>query len=71
MIKLTTMSLRGSMFERWGFDFLDLSQLIALPPETTVERAQALVAKGLICDPVACAGVFGTVRKPVCPLSQL
>ena len=47
-----------------GFDFLDMPQLIALPPERTVERAEALVAKGLQNDPVACAGILERFAVP-------
>lgn len=54
-----------------GFDFLDVGQLITLPPERTVERAEALITKGLHVNPEACAGVFGTIRQPEFPLSQL
>jgi integrase len=54
-----------------GFDMLEMPQLLALPPERTVERVEALAAKGLHDDPAACAAVLGTVKKPVLPLSRL
>jgi hypothetical protein len=54
-----------------GFDLLDMPQLIALPPERTVEHVEALAVKGLHHDPAACAAVLGAVKRPVFPLSRL
>lgn len=54
-----------------GFELLEMPQLIALPAERTVERVEALAAKGLHDDPAACAAVLGTIKKPVLLLSRL
>lgn len=54
-----------------GFELLDMPRLVALPPEQTVARLEALAAKGLHEDPAACAAVLGKVKATVLPLSRL
>jgi integrase len=54
-----------------GFDFIDLPQLAALPPERTFERVEALGIRGLHEDPAACSAVLGATKKPVIRLSRL
>ncbi len=54
-----------------GLELLDMPRLIALPPERTIERLEALAAKGLHEDSAACAAVLGKVKAPVLLLSRL
>jgi integrase len=54
-----------------GYDYIPNSELIDFPQNKRLERLEALVAKGLIIDPNACAALLGTAPRPSFKLSQL
>jgi hypothetical protein len=54
-----------------GFELLEMPRLVALPAQQTVDRLEALAAKGLHEDPAACAAVLGRVKALVPPLTRL
>lgn len=54
-----------------GYDYILNAQLIALPIERTLERLEALVAKGVAQDPAARTALLGTEKRPSFSLSRL
>ena len=54
-----------------GYDYIPNEQLIFLPIERTLERLEALVAKGLAQDPIARTALLGTEKRPSFSLSRL
>lgn len=54
-----------------GFEYVENTQLLMLPPEHRLDRLETLVARGAANDPVARAALLGTEKRPVCRLSKL
>jgi len=55
-----------------GFEYVEIEQVARqFPLERLVERLEALVAKGVAEQPVACAAALGTEKRPVPMLSRL
>jgi integrase len=54
-----------------GFEYIENTQLLTLPPEQRLERLESLVARGVVDDPLARAAVLGTEKRPVFHLSKL
>ncbi len=54
-----------------GYDYILNAQLISLPIERTLERLEALVAKGVAQDPIARTALLGTEKRPSFSLSRL
>jgi hypothetical protein len=54
-----------------GFEYIESTQLLMLPPEQRLERLEALVTRGVANEPVARAALLGTEKRPVFRLSKL
>lgn len=54
-----------------GFDYVELPQLVQLPPAQTYQRLDALVDRGLENDPGARAALLGIHSQPALLLSTL
>src|SRR5277367_5078804 len=48
-----------------GFEYIENTQLLMLPPEQRLERLEALVTRGVANDGVARAALLGTEKRPV------
>lgn len=53
------------------YDYIANEQLISVPIERTLERLEALVAKGVAQDPIARTALLGTEKRPSFSLSRL
>ena len=54
-----------------GFEYIENTQLLMLPPEQRLDRIETLVALGATNDASARAALLGTVKRPAFPLSKL
>jgi hypothetical protein len=54
-----------------GFEYLENTQLLVLPPEQRLDRIETLVARGATNDADARAALLGTVKRPAFRLSKL
>lgn len=54
-----------------GFEYIENTQLLMLPPEQRLDRLETLVARGATNDAAARAALLGTVKRPAFPLSKL
>jgi integrase len=54
-----------------GFDYVDNTQLLMLPPEQRLNRLEALVTRGVADDPAARAALLGTEKRPAIRVSKL
>jgi hypothetical protein len=54
-----------------GFEYIENTQLLMLPPEQRLHRVETLVARGATNDAVARAALLGTVKRPAFPLWKL
>ncbi len=54
-----------------GFEYVENTQLLMLPPVQRLERLEALVVRGVTNDPTARAGLLGTEKRPAFRVSKL